>query len=162
MHIISWPFSVYSIIYPAPMKISRDAPPSQKKPNKTKHQHIVPVALPVLSFSDCAYGITKKSYQIIWLNSEAVCNFVCPKIISLTKHWKANCEFSFIPSPLPLWVASIFPHHILSLCSCFRRLMIFGAHSLCPLVGTLQRKNPQASWLRAWANMSQWLLDGHR
>lgn len=105
------------------------------------------VALPVLSFSDCAYGITKKSYQIIWLNSEAVCGFECPTLISLTKHWKANHEFSFIPSPLSLWAASIFPHCILSLCSCFRTFTIFGALSFCLLVGTLQRKNPQASWM---------------
>lgn len=30
----------------------------------------VPVALPVYSFSDCAYGVTRKSYQIMQLNSE--------------------------------------------------------------------------------------------
>lgn len=112
-----------------------------------KKKITVPVALPVLSSSDCAYGITKKSYQIIWLNSETVCSFECPTLISLTKHWKANHEFSFIPSPLSLWVASLFPHHTLSLCNHFKRLMIFGALSFCPLVGTLQRKNPQASWM---------------
>lgn len=131
---ICCPFPVYnSVIYPSPTKISRDAPTPAQKINT------VPVALPVLSFSDCAYGITKKSYQIIWLNSEAVCNFVCPTLISLTEHWNTNHEFSFITSPLSLWIAFISPHHILGLCNCFRRL-IFGGLSLRPLVGPLPRK----------------------
>lgn len=135
MHIISCPFSLYNtIIYSGPIQISRDAP-------CTKNKHCS-CSFAILSFSDSAYGITDKSYQIIQLNSGAVCSFVCPTLISLTKDWKANHEFSSNPSPLSLWVASIFPNCILSLGNCFRKLMISGALSFYPLVGTLQRKKP--------------------